>query len=279
MYIPSGRYKSLFSQGQIKNSDGSSYFGPYIRTYDNRYLQGTSIESPGPLLIGPPLQVFPPAPVPPPVQGLGGLFVPEGRKKKLEEVAPVPRTVSPAVQGPGGLYVPEGRIPPVDRGKAPADLFHTIYVSPSEEDYKTTQFTRYIVQRRGSRQIIETTQARYVRLLGAGGFAGAQLTWKILGPLNNVTYNKSLIRGTSEQNIQGMIQSESTIPQIRQFLTDPGQFTRTPEKVIAIELATGNKVILRTEDFILLKFKVIPKDVNNIGTYVFPGYVITGYVF
>ena len=281
MYLPAGKYKVLYSQGEIKNSDGTPYAGPYIKTYDSRYFQGTSIERPGPALVGPPLQPAPSTPPPPAVRGPGGLFVPEGRKKKLQVVTPTPRTISPSVQGPGGLYVPEGRIPPADRGKTTADLFYTMYLPPSEADYQNTQFTRYIIQRRGTRQIIETTQARYNRLLAAGGFAGVQLTWKIIGPLNDVTYDKGLIRGTTVQNIEAMVQAESTIPQIQQFLTDPGQYTRTPERVIAIEQATGNKVILRTEDFVLLRYRNLePFSTTEIviPTYVAPGYVITGYV-
>lgn len=282
MYLPSGKYKVLNARGEIKTLEGTPYFGSYIKTYDGQYFQGDSIERPGPVLVGSPSLALSTRPTPAlPVQGPGGLYIPEGRKKTLPTPPSIPRLVTAPVQGPGGLYIPDGRIPPADRGKSIPELFHTMYLPPSEPDYSATEFTRYIVQNPINRRIVETTSFRFGRLISTGRFIGVPLTWKILGPLIDVTYNGALIRGTTQQNIQALTEAEDTIPEVKQFLTDPGQYTRTPARVVAIEQATGNKVVLRTSDFVLLKFDTtVPLQIGiSQETYVLPGYVITGYVF
>ena len=281
MYLPDSKYKVLYSRGEIKNLGDTPYTGPYIKTYDGRYFQGDSIDSPGPVPVGPSSPAAPARPTPkPPVQGPGGLYTPESKKKKLPEVPSIPRPVISPVQGPGGLYVPDGRIPPSDRGKSVPELFHTMYLPPSEPDYSATEFVRYIVQNPINRRIVETTQVRFNRLVSTGEYIGAPLTWKILGPLSDVSYNGALIRGTTRQNLEFLTQAEETIPEIKQFLKDPGQYNRTPARVTAIEQSTGNQVVLRTSDFVLLNYNTtIDTQVPvAIVTYVLPGYVITGYV-
>jgi hypothetical protein len=155
-----------------------------------------------------------------------------------------------------------------------------MYLPPSEPDYSATEFVRYIVQNPISRRIVETTQVRFNRLVSTGEYIGAPLTWKILGPLSDVSYNGALIRGTTRQNLEFLTQAEETIPEIKQFLKDPGQYNRTPARVTAIEQSTGNQVVLRTSDFVLLNYNTtIDTQVPvAIVTYVLPGYVITGYV-
>jgi hypothetical protein len=98
--------------------------------------------------------------------------------------------------------------------------------------------------------------------------------------LSDVSYNGALIRGTTRQNLEFLTQAEETIPEIKQFLKDPGQYNRTPARVTAIEQSTGNQVVLRTSDFVLLNYNTtIDTQVPvAIVTYVLPGYVITGYV-
>jgi hypothetical protein len=246
MYLPASKYKILYSRGEILNSDGTPYNGPYIKTYDSRYFQGDNIDSPGPSLIGPPPP--PPRPRPDPL---------------------------PPVQGPGGLFTPQGRLAFQDRYQTVEDLFHTLYLPPTEQDYTNTGFTRYVVQDRSTRQMVETNQSRYIQLLREG-YIGVEVPWKILGPLNNILFNRTLIRGTTQQNLQTLKRVESFIPEIQQFLNNPGQYTRTPERVEAIELATGNKVVLRTSDFVLIG--VTPDVPVDTTTYVLPGYVVVGYV-
>jgi len=277
MYLPASKYKVFYSREEIKTLEGTPYLGPFIKTYDGRYFQGDKIDSLGPSLIGPPAPT-PPRPTPPPVvQGPGGPFIPEGRKKQLSPAIVLPRTVTPSVSGPGGLYIPDGRTPPADRGKSIPELFHTLYLPPSEADYLVTEFTRYIVQNPSNRRIIETTSFRFDRLVSTGEYIGVTVNWKILGPLLDVTYNGALIRGTTQQNVEVLSEAENTIPEVKQFLTDPGQYNRTPARVTAIEQATGNRVILRTSDFVLLKFNInIPPP--PALTYVLPGYVVIGYV-
>jgi hypothetical protein len=185
----------------------------------------------------------------------------------------------PPVQGPGGLYVPQGRLQINDRGKSTQELFHTLYVRPTEQDYKNTGFTRYIVQERRTKKIIETSQSRFTQLTG-NEYVGVQVPWKILGPLNTVLFNGKVFKGTTNQNLETLSIIERTVPEIRQYLNDPGQYTRTPAQVAAIEQATGNRVILRVADFVLLKYDTTTNTQGPDATtgYVLPGYVIVGYV-
>ena len=104
------------------------------------------------------------------------------------------------------------------------DIFVSQEVSPTDQDYNTGVWERYLLQNRKSRAIIEVSKARYDAFKTSSNTARVKIKWVIKGPVQDITKGNYVYRGAESQNKLTVSKLESTIPGITNYFKDYAEF-------------------------------------------------------
>ena len=102
--------------------------------------------------------------------------------------------------------------------------------SPTQQDKQEGSILRYFVQNKQTGEVQEVSSLTYTELSSKSttyhhpSYLIGKTAWLLGGPVANQDVNGYIVRGTAEKNEELISILESTLPNIRTYLTDPTQF-------------------------------------------------------
>jgi hypothetical protein len=100
------------------------------------------------------------------------------------------------------------------------------YYGPSVDDYKNGSYIRYFTQDKRSKKITEMNQEQWLEKSKLKYINPGQLTWLLLGPVEDGKYNGISYKGTSTKNKETVDKLEKDYPGIKRFFSDTSEFVR-----------------------------------------------------
>jgi hypothetical protein len=102
--------------------------------------------------------------------------------------------------------------------------FKNSNVKPTDKDYKKGIFTRYIVQDKRNKEIIEVTEDKFANLSRQNYIRSVKLEWILSQPLEDLNEGPYIYFGARTQNKESVDKAEKVIKGISQFIFNYGQF-------------------------------------------------------
>lgn len=99
------------------------------------------------------------------------------------------------------------------------------YYGPTEQDYNKGQYTRYFIRSR-SGKFTEMNREQWLEKRIRKGLTSGQLTWLLLGPVNDGKVNGYGFKGTSTKNRETLQKLERNYPGISDFFKSTSEFVR-----------------------------------------------------
>lgn len=100
------------------------------------------------------------------------------------------------------------------------------YYGPIVDDYKNGSYIRYFTQDKRSKKITEMNQEQWLEKSKLKYINPGQLTWLLLGPIEDGKYNGISYKGTSTKNKETVDKLEKDYPGIKRFFSDTSEFVR-----------------------------------------------------
>jgi len=100
------------------------------------------------------------------------------------------------------------------------------YYGPTVDDYKNGSYIRYFTQDKRSKKITEMNQDQWLEKSKLKYINPGQLTWLLLGPVEDGKYNGISYKGTSTKNKETVDKLEKDYPGIKRFFSDTSEFVR-----------------------------------------------------
>jgi hypothetical protein len=100
------------------------------------------------------------------------------------------------------------------------------YYGPSVDDYKNGSYIRYFTQDKRSKKITEMNLEQWLEKSKLKYINPGQLTWLLLGPVEDGKYNGISYKGTSTKNKETVYKLEKDYPGIKRFFSDTSEFVR-----------------------------------------------------
>ena len=100
------------------------------------------------------------------------------------------------------------------------------YYGPTVDDYKNGSYIRYFTQDKRSKKITEMNQEQWLEKSKLKYINPGQLTWLLLGPVEDGKYNGISYKGTSTKNKETVDKFEKDYPGIKRFFSDTSEFVR-----------------------------------------------------
>ena len=100
------------------------------------------------------------------------------------------------------------------------------YYGPTVDDYKNGSYIRYFTQDKRSKKITEMNQEQWLEKSKLKYISPGQLTWLLLGPVEDGKYNGISYKGTSTKNKETVDKLEKDYPGIKRFFSDTSEFVR-----------------------------------------------------
>ena len=100
------------------------------------------------------------------------------------------------------------------------------YYGPTVDDYKNGSYIRYFTQDKRSKKITEMNQEQWLEKSKLKYINPGQLTWLLLGPVEDGKYNGISYKGTSTKNKETVDKLEKDYPGIKIFFSDTSEFVR-----------------------------------------------------
>lgn len=111
-------------------------------------------------------------------------------------------------------------------------LYKGDFVRPTEEEYNTGYFTRYIAQLKSSQSpyIVEISKNNYAKLTQTRDksyYNTVEMLWKLIGPLDDIFEDNIRVEsGVRDTNLRSLQEAEKKIPGVSKIFPDPLQFYR-----------------------------------------------------
>ena len=100
------------------------------------------------------------------------------------------------------------------------------YYGPTVDDYKNGSYIRYFTQDKRNKKITEMNQEQWLEKSKLKYINPGQLTWLLLGPVEDGKYNGISYKGTSTKNKETVDKLEKDYPGIKRFFSDTSEFVR-----------------------------------------------------
>ena len=102
--------------------------------------------------------------------------------------------------------------------------FKNDIISPTELDYKKGTFSRYFIQDRRNKKIIEVNVENYQRFLSKKFTKGIEIEWILSGPVENINKGPYIYFGAASKNKEKVLEAENTIKSLSKVVNNYGQF-------------------------------------------------------
>lgn len=103
---------------------------------------------------------------------------------------------------------------------------------PTQEQYVDGYLVRYFVQHKSSGEVLEVSRDVYSELAKKTSkyhhpsyFLGSS-RWRLRGPVADKEINGYIVEGASKENEFFLEELQKSLPNIRTYLTDPGEFVK-----------------------------------------------------
>ena len=121
----------------------------------------------------------------------------------------------------------KSRLTPVEvEDSTGIDRPYNDYYGPTVDDYKNGSYIRYFTQDKRSKKITEMNQEQWLEKSKLKYISPGQLTWLLLGPIEDGKYNGISYKGTSTKNKETVDKLEKDYPGIKRFFSDTSEFVR-----------------------------------------------------
>ena len=116
----------------------------------------------------------------------------------------------------------------INKKEQPAgiDRPYNDYYGPTVDDYKNGSYIRYFTQDKRSKKITEMNQEQWLEKSKLKYINPGQLTWLLLGPVEDGKYNGISYKGTSTKNKETVDKLEKDYPGIKRFFSETSEFVR-----------------------------------------------------
>jgi len=136
-------------------------------------------------------------------------------------------TASGAVFEGSNLLGQKRRLRPIEKEDSTGiDRPYNDYYGPTVDDYKNGSYIRYFTQDKRSKKITEMNQEQWLEKSKLKYINPGQLTWLLLGPIEDGKYNGISYKGTSTKNKETVDKLEKDYPGIKRFFSDTSEFVR-----------------------------------------------------
>jgi len=136
-------------------------------------------------------------------------------------------TASGAVFEGSNLLGQKRRLRPIEKEDSTGiDRPYNDYYGPTVDDYKNGSYIRYFTQDKRSKKITEMNQEQWLEKSKLKYINPGQLTWLLLGPIEDGKYNGISYKGTSTKNKETVDKLEKNYPGIKRFFSDTSEFVR-----------------------------------------------------
>lgn len=105
-------------------------------------------------------------------------------------------------------------------------IFANDVIIPTKEDYENTYFTRFFLEHKVSKVIIEANREKYNYYAGEKYINSISLTWRLFGPKKDENKGIYIQFGAESDNLKSIKEAAKTIKSLPSFVKDYGQFVR-----------------------------------------------------
>ena len=97
-------------------------------------------------------------------------------------------------------------------------------IRPTEADYINEKFTRYFIQDRRTKAVVEVNKQNYKRFNPLSYTLSVKVSWVLKGPVGNVNKGPYIYFGAASQNKVEIEKAEKTIKGLSQIVKNYGEF-------------------------------------------------------
>ena len=97
-------------------------------------------------------------------------------------------------------------------------------IRPTEADYINEKFTRYFIQDRRTKAVVEVNNQNYKRFNPLSYTLSVEVSWVLKGPVGNVNKGPYIYFGAASQNKVEIEKAEKTIKGLSQIVNNYGEF-------------------------------------------------------
>lgn len=97
-------------------------------------------------------------------------------------------------------------------------------IRPTEADYINEKFTRYFIQDRRTKAVVEVNKQNYKRFNPLSYTLSVEVSWVLKGPVGNVNKGPYIYFGAASQNKVEIEKAEKTIKGLSQIVKNYGEF-------------------------------------------------------
>lgn len=99
------------------------------------------------------------------------------------------------------------------------------YYGPTEADYENGEYTRYFTRSRKGK-FTEMNKEQWLAKRNQKGLTAGQLTWLLIGPVQDGKYKGIPFKGTASKNRETLQKLERQFPGISDFFKSTSEFVR-----------------------------------------------------
>lgn len=104
--------------------------------------------------------------------------------------------------------------------------FQTQLNIPTEKDYSKGFFTRYFVQDKRTKKMIEVGKEKYDKLSSLSYVKTVLVDWNLTSPAQDVKKGPYIYFGSASKNKEAIIEAEKTIPQLSSMIKNYAEFVK-----------------------------------------------------
>lgn len=113
----------------------------------------------------------------------------------------------------------------VENYNTPSTLpFASDIIAPTESERKRGRFTRYFLQDRRNKKIVEVKKAKYDEYLPIKYVQNLTLVWLLQGPSQDIYHKNYKYEGAATKNEKTVVSADNTMKGLKEFIKDYTKF-------------------------------------------------------
>lgn len=108
-------------------------------------------------------------------------------------------------------------------------------IYPTPNDYKKGYFLRYFIRDNRENKLVEASKEMYNRYKTELYMTGAEVKWILDKPVKDIFNQGYLYKGAATRNRENILQASQTMPELREYIRDYGEFANIESDVEGYE--------------------------------------------